>query len=187
MEKKIFGEKEIIIRGICQDDLQIIEKFQEYVNSLIKEKARISTNKEVSLKEERKYLTGRLESIRSQKGILLVAEHDGEVVGATDITLGVGGQEHVGSFRIAVKAGYRGIGLGKYLMGEVIKKAQAELVPSPSIIKLDVLEGNDPAISLYESYGFKKVAEIPDQVRYKGELLSLIVMLLYLDKPKQLS
>jgi len=187
MEKKRFGEKEIIIRSLCEDDLQHVEKFQEYVNSLIEEEARISTNKEISLEEEREYLTGMLKGVRSQKRILLVAERDGEVVGATNINLGVGGQEHVGSFGIAVRKDCRGIGLGKYLMGEVIKQARTELISSPSIIKLDVLEGNDSAISLYESYGFKKVAEIPDQVRYKGELLSLIVMLLYLNKPGQLS
>jgi len=187
MITKMFGEKEITIRSLKEDDLQHVEKFQEYANSLVKEEARISINKELSLEEEREYLTGMLKGVKSQKGILLVAEHNGDVVGATNINLGVGGQEHVGNFGIAVRKDCRGIGLGKYLMGEVIKQAQTELIPSPSIIKLDVLEGNDPAISLYKSYGFKKVAEVPDQVRYKGELLSLIVMLLYLDKPKQLS
>jgi len=184
MEKKIFGEKEITIRSLKQDDLQHVEKFQVYANSLVEEEARISMSEKVSLEEEREYLAGMLKGVKSQTIILLVAECNGEVVGATNIELNKGRESHVGSFGIAVRKDCRGIGLGKYLINEVIKQAQAELIPSPSIIKLDVLEGNDSAISLYESYGFKKVAEIPDQVEYKGKLVSLHIMLLYLGKQK---
>jgi len=78
MITKMFGEKEITIRSLKEDDLQHVEKFQEYANSLVKEEARISINKELSLEEEREYLTGMLKGVKSQKGILLVAEHNNE-------------------------------------------------------------------------------------------------------------
>lgn len=180
MTTKIFGEKEIIIRSLSDKDLQQVEKIQEFINSLIKEEAKISLNKEVSVDEEKEFLVRTLKNVKSGKEVFLVAEHDNQVVGTTSVTLKPGRQSHVGQFGITIKDGYRGIGLGKYLMGEIIRLAQEELTSKPKIIWLDVYLNNKPAIALYESYGFKKVAEIPDQIDYKGELINLEVMLLYL-------
>jgi len=72
----------------------------------------------------------------------------------------------------------RGVGMGKYLMAEVIKLAKRELKPKPEIIRLSVFSNNKPAISLYRKIGFKEVGRIPKQIQYQGKLVDEIIMLL---------
>ena len=57
---------------------------------------------------------------------------------------------------IAVAKDHRGCGIGKMLVGQLIKKAyQMDLVG----LTLEVRESNIAAISLYESFGFVSVGE----------------------------
>lgn len=83
-------------------------------------------------------------------------------------------------FGITITQGYKGIGLGKYLMSEVIELVKKELNPKPKIIQLEVYINNKPAINLYKKMGFKIVAKIPKQIQYKGKLIDEFVMLKYL-------
>lgn len=180
METKIFGGKKIKIRTLNKNDLRNIKKFQDFMNSLIEEEAQILFNKKLSIKEEKKWLEGQLQRIKNQKTVFLVAECDNKVVGITGINLMNGRQNQVGNFGITVRNGYRGIGLGKYLMGEILKLTKKELNPKPKIIRLSVFPTNKPAFSLYRKFGFKKVAAIPRQIQYKGKLINEVIMLLEL-------
>ena len=176
MKTIIFGSKEIIIRKLSNGDLRNVKRFQDLINSLIEEKAQISLNKKLSLKEEKEWLKRQLGQIKNQKTVFLLAECDNKVIGTTGIDLRRGRQEHVGEFGISIRNGYRGIGLGKYLMKEIIKLAKKEL--KPKIIRLSVFPTNKAAIGLYKKLGFKKVAKIPKQIQYKGKLVDEIIMLL---------
>lgn len=180
METKIFGDKKIKIRKLLQKDLGKAKKFQDFINSFIKEDAQIMLNEKMSLKEEKQWLAGQLKKIKNQKTVFLVAENNDKVAGSTGIDLGMGRQNHVGNLGITIRKDYRGIGLGNYLTEEIIKLAKKELKPRPKIIRLSVFPANKPAINLYRKFGFKKVAAIPRQLQYKGKLFSEIVMLLYL-------
>ena len=180
METKIFDGKKIVIREFSGKDLGNVKKFQTYINSVIGEEALINLNKKLSLAQEKKWLEEQLSKIKSRRSVYLIAETNNMVVGTTQIFLNEGRGEHVGNFGIVIKKGYRGIGLGTYLMGEVIKLAKKKLKPKPKIIKLDVFPINKPAIGLYKKYNFKKVAVIPKQRKYKGKLYGEIVMLRYL-------
>jgi len=180
MITKNFGGKKVTIRKASKRDLKKISKFQDYINSLIKERAQISLNKKVSLKEERKWLEGRLKNINNHRAVSLIAESDNIVVGNAGIDLRLGSQSHVGEFGITIRQGYRGMGLGKYLMKEIIKLAKKELKPRPKIIRLSVFSTNKPAISLYKKMGFKKAAVIPKQFQFQKRLVNEIVMLLYM-------
>jgi len=180
MTTKIFSGKKIEIRVLNKNDLRNVKKFQDFINSLIEEEAKIMFNKRFSLKEEEKWMEERLRKIKSQKAILLVAEYNNMVVGTTGIDLGLGRQAHVGNFGITIRKGYRGMGLGSYLMKEIIKLAKKELRPKPKIIRLSVFSTNKPALALYKKFGFKKVAKIPKQIQYQGKLIDEIIMILYL-------
>ena len=85
---------------------------------------------------------------------------------------------HVGEFGIAIKKEFRGIGLGSFLMREIIQLAKTELKPKPKIIKLGVFANNKPAIALYKKMGFKQVAVLPRHLEYKGNLVAEIIMYL---------
>lgn len=177
METKIFGGKKIIIRKPLNEDLSNVKKFQDFINSFIKEDAQILMNKKITLKEEQKWLEGQIDKVNSQKMVFLLAEYNNRIIGTTEVSLHIGRQSHVVEFGIAIRKGYRGIGLGSYLMKEVIKLAKKELKPRPKIIRLGVFPTNKPAIRLYRKFGFKKVAKIPKQFQYKGKLFEEIIML----------
>ena len=184
MEIKIFGGKEIKIRTISKRDLRNVKKFQDFINSLIEEEAQLILNKKFSFEEEKKWLEEQLELIKNRKTVLLIAESGKEVIATTNITQRRGRQAHIGEFGISIRKGFRGIGLGSYLLEKIIKLAKKELRPRPKIIRLSVFSTNIPAIRLYKKFNFEKVAEIPKQIQFKGKLINELIMLLYLSSRK---
>jgi len=175
-----FKDNKIIIRKLFLRDVKNAKKFQDFINSLILEEAKISINKEKTLREEKQWLVEKLKAIKNRKEVFLVAECGNKIIGSTGIDLGKWREAHVGNFGITIKKGYRGIGLGKYLIYEILKLAKKELRPKPKVIKLSVFPNNKPAMGLYKKVGFKEVARIPKQIQYKGKLLGEVIMLLYL-------
>ena len=137
MTKK-FGDKKITIKKLSSKDAKRAKEFQKYINSLIKEKAKILLNEKLSLKEEKKFLEDSLRGIKKRDSLFLFAEYKGKIIGVTNINLMRGNSRHVGDFGISIQKDYRGIGLGKYMMSEIIKLAKKELRPKPKIIKLAV-------------------------------------------------
>lgn len=180
MENKIFGNKKMTIRKLSKSDLKRARDFLAFINSLVEEEAKILMNKKLTLKEEGEFLEGVLKGMKTKTKIYLAAECGDKIVGSTSIELGRWGNNHTGNFGIVIRQGYRGIGLGKYLMTEILKMAKKELKPAPKIIKLTVYPNNKPALGLYKKMGFKIVARIPKQRQYKGKLLDEIVMLKFL-------
>jgi len=180
METKIFGDKRIIIRELMKKDLSRSKKFQNYINSLIAERAKILYKTKHTIKDEKEWLKKKLNEVLRRKLVLLIAEHGDMIVGKTEIGLEREKKDHVGGLGISIGKGYRGIGLGKYLTTEVIKLAEKKLKPSPKIIKLEVFVNNKPAINLYKKLGFKIVARIPKQIQYKGKLIDEFIMLKFL-------
>lgn len=176
MPKKIDFEK-IKIRKISQIDLKRVKEFQNYINSLIEEGAMISFNRKKSLKEEKEWIKEGLKNMEKKKQIVLIAEDKNKLVGISDVRLKGERRNHVGEFGISIKKEYRGIGLGKKLMVEVLKLAKKELKPRPKIIRLSVFSENKIAQNLYKKFGFKKVAKIPKQIQYKGKLIDEIIMI----------
>jgi ribosomal protein S18 acetylase RimI-like enzyme len=181
MKIKIFGNKKIKIRKISRKDLKNVRKFQEYINSLVKESAQIQKNKKATLKEEKEWIKSRLKKAGNRQEVTLVAEYEGEIIGSASIKLDWGRQSHVGHFGISIRKGYRRMGLGTYLTKEIIKLAKKELKPSPKMIRLSVFSTNKPAIAFYKKLGFKKVAQIPKQIKFMDKLVDEIIMLLELN------
>jgi len=180
MTIKTFGDKKIVIRQIRSGDVANAKKFQNYINSLIDEEAKILMNKKFSLKEERKAVESFLANNRKKNKVLIIAEHNNQIVGLTDVSLDRHRRNHIGIFGISIRAGYRGIGLGKHIMEEVMRLAKKDLNPKPKIIQLEVYANNKPAIALYKKMGFKIVAKLPKQIQYKGKLIDELTMLKYI-------
>ena len=180
MESKIFRNKKIKIRKLTRSDLGKAKEFQDFINSLIEEEPQITINKKFSLKEEKRWLKEELKKMKKKKAVCLVARDNKKVVGIANINLGVGRQNHIAIFGITIRKGYRGMGLGSYLMEKILKLAKEELKPRPKIIRVSDLHINKVAISLYKKFGFKKIARIPQQIQYNGRLLDEIIMIRYL-------
>lgn len=178
METKIFGDKKIKIREVNSGDFKIVKKFKDFINSLVDDNAKILKVEKVDMKEEKGWMVGVLKSIKSKKEVYIFAEHNGKIVGVSNVKQYSGRQNHVGLFGISIRDGYRGIGLGECLAKEVIELAKKRFKPSLKFIRLEVLSNNEPAQGLYKKIGFKKVARIPKQLQYNGELVDELVMLL---------
>jgi len=180
MKTKTFGDKKITIRKIVKSDLKNAAKFQGYINSLIEEEAKLLMNKKATIKEETEFLKTTLKGLKNKTKVVLLAEYDKKIVGLTDIKQERWRRNHIGRFGISVRQGYRGIGLGKYLMAEIIKLAKTELNPNPKMIQLEVYANNKPAIALYKKMGFKIAAKLPKQIQHKGKLIDELVMIKFL-------
>jgi len=144
---------------------------------LVEEEAKILMNKKINLKGEMEFLEKGIKSIKDKKKIYLIAKDGNKVVANTSVELGIFRRNHIGKFAIGIRDGYRGMGLGKYLMEEILNLSKKELKPSPQIFQLEVYENNKPAIALYKKMGFKIVGKIPKQIQDKGKLISEYIMI----------
>lgn len=178
METKLFGDKKITIRAIQKSDLKKAPEFLKFINSFVEEGAMLTMNKKISLKEEKEFLKEMLRGSNKKDCVYLVAECGKEIAGTSRIVLGKGSGRHVGTFGITIYKDYRGIGLGKYLMSEIIKFAKKQL-KELKIINLQVFAENKPAVSLYKKMGFKIAGKIPKQRVHKGKLSDEFIMFLY--------
>jgi ribosomal protein S18 acetylase RimI-like enzyme len=179
METKIFKDKKIIIRKVDKSDLKRVKDFQKFINALVQEEAKILWKEKVNAKTEKEFLERLIKSVKNKKKVYLLAQDGDKMIGSASIELLAQRKDHIAKFGISISDGYRGMGLGKYLMGEIIKLAKKELDPKPKIIQLEVYSNNKPAIALYKKMGFKQVAKIPKGIQHKGKLVDEFVMFLY--------
>lgn len=182
MTTKTFGDlpaqagKKLTISPMSAKDLKCAKEYADFINSLIEEDAKILMNKKQTVKDEQEWLKRTTKSIKNKKRVSLIARDDNKIVANTEVELKTFKQNHIGKFGIAIRRGYRGNGLGKYMMSEVLKLAKKQL-PGLKVFWLDVLENNKPAIALYKKMGFKIVGKIPKQIQYKGKLVAEYIMI----------
>lgn len=82
----------------------------------------------------------------------IMAELDGHMVGQASVQVGRGRKAHVGSLGIMVHDSYTRRGIGSALLAAIINLAENWL--GLTRLELEVFVDNDPAIHLYEKYGF---------------------------------
>lgn len=107
-----------------------------------------------------------------------MAEDEGRIVANIGVS-GLGPKQrlrHRATFGISVDQAYHGQGLGRHMMQTAIafcKEAGLEQ------LELEVVGDNVPAISMYTSFGFEQVGEIPRGFKYPdGSYASLVMMVL---------
>jgi RimJ/RimL family protein N-acetyltransferase len=169
MDKITFREPKI-------DD---IKSALEMINSLVEEKAYITVQKKLTLKEEREYFKNIIKDTKKKTRIDLILDINGEVCGSAGVCLLDNGiRKHVGEIGIALKKNARGRGLGEKLFKKTIEKAIKEL--NVKIVTLFVFKGNKVAINLYKKMGFKKLGVIKNGVSYYGKLIDDYLMIKYI-------
>lgn len=174
---KIFDDEKVTIRNLSSEDLKHPEKFQELINSLVKENAKILIDREQTIQDEIEWLKSELEKISKKQMVHLVAQYNAEIIAGANLTLGKFRESHWAQFGIAIKNGCRGIGLGTFLMETILNLAKTDLEPAPQIIKLGVFSNNGPAHNLYLKMGFHEVARLPKHIQYGGTFIDEIIMI----------
>ena len=118
--------------------------------------------KEMTIEQEEAFICNHIES---ERACLVLAELDGEYIGnaSFDVAGGSRRNSHRADIGIALYLDYTGMGIGKKLFAlilETIENCGFEAA------ELTVVEGNNRAIHMYESFGFVEVGRIPKANKY---------------------
>jgi putative acetyltransferase len=124
-----------------------------------------------SVTEERRYLRA---VRRHPDAAVFVAEVDGRVVARLSLARDPHpASRHVADLGLMVAASHRRRGVGKRLLQEAVGWAR-----SSGVVKLElhVFPWNEPALKLYESFGFEREGYRKDQYARDGTYLDAILM-----------
>ena len=118
--------------------------------------------KELTVEQEEAFISSHAEC---ERACLILAELDGEYIGnASFDTAGASRRNaHRADIGIALYLDYTGMGIGTKLFSlvmETVRKCGFESA------ELTVVEGNDRAIHLYQSFGFTETGRIPNANKY---------------------
>ncbi len=128
-----------------------------------------------SVAEERRYLRALR---RHPDAAVFVAEEDGAIVGRLSIARDPHqASRHVADLGLMVADGHRRRGIGRALLEQAVVWAQASGVLK---LELHVFPWNEPAIHLYERFGFEREGLRKGHYRRAGEYVDAILMALRL-------
>lgn len=157
MTKKI---SQVFIRTGKLDDAEIILELQRDVISENEYMIVVSEEFDKTTEQQRNWLKKILESERET---IIVADINGKVVGWIGFqSRDLKRLSHTGYFTTTIHKDYRGLGIGKMLINELLNWAEKN--PLIEKVSLGVLSTNHRAIALYKSVGFieegRKIKEI---------------------------
>jgi RimJ/RimL family protein N-acetyltransferase len=168
--------RKVVLRTIRWEDL---DDLLEMINSLVEEKADIVRTEKVSRTEEIDWLAKALSRLEEDEVFYLVAEVDGKVVANSEIGRGYSScDRHVGGIGIAIRDGFRDVGIGTEMMRTLIRQARAMGL---KVLKLSAFENNERAIHVYEKVGFVQTGRIPRKFFKEGKYVDEIIMALLLE------
>jgi L-amino acid N-acyltransferase YncA len=177
IEPKVFTAKDgrkVVLRSVQWEDLDTL---LELINSLVEEGADIVRTEKVTRDEEAEWLGRFLARMEKREIINCAAEVEGKVIANSEITRREGPMSHVGGFGIAIKQGYRSIGIGTRIMQTLVEESKKAGL---RILVLEVFGTNDVAKHLYQKMGFKEAGRIPKGVYKNGKYVDSIRMTLEL-------
>jgi len=126
--------------------------------------------------EERRYLRALR---RHPDAAVFVAEDDGEIVGRLSLARDPNGaSRHVADLGLMVAESHRRRGVGRAMLDEAVLWARAAGVGK---LELHVFPWNEPALGLYEAFGFEREGYRKRHYERGGELVDAILMAYFLD------
>jgi RimJ/RimL family protein N-acetyltransferase len=124
-----------------------------------------------SIGDERRYLKTVL---RHPDAAVFVAEDDGVVVGRLSLSRDPNpASRHVADLGLMVAASHRGKGIGTMLLEEAVKWSRVSEIRK---LELHVFPWNQPALRLYESFGFEQEGYRKGHYAREDELVDAILM-----------
>ena len=124
-----------------------------------------------SVADERRYLKA---VQRHSDAAVFVVEVDGRIVGRLSLARDPHpASQHVADLGLMVAAGHRRRGIGKVLLEEAVRWARESGVRK---LELHVFPWNEPALRLYESFGFEREGLRREHYARDGEYVDAILM-----------
>jgi RimJ/RimL family protein N-acetyltransferase len=154
--------------------LEDLDDLLEFINSLVDERADIARCEKVSREEEKEWLSKALEQLEREEIFYMVAEVENKVIANSEIRSHKGGYDsHVGFVGIAIKDGFRGIGIGTEMMSTLIEQAKKIGL---KVLVLMAFASNKRAIHVYRKVGFVKTGRIPKRFLRDGRFIDETIM-----------
>ncbi|HUS78118.1 MAG TPA: GNAT family N-acetyltransferase [Patescibacteria group bacterium] len=144
-----------------------------FINALVLEGAEITRDAVTTRNEEASWLSRHLVAVERDKRAAVVAEVDGHCVGQLEVEPGKGYCSHVGGVTVALRDGYRDVGIGSEMMAEADVQAKRLGL---ELLTLEVNETNARARHVFEKSGFAEVGRVPRAVKMKGMYIDHIIM-----------
>lgn len=156
----------VIVREASEEDAKAIT---DVVNSVASEKCYIVPEK------SREDWDKAVSEMRDKgRGLLVVAQVDGKVVGMGHLTKGRWEKNmHVGFLGMVILKEFREIGIGTAIMDYMTRWARQEQLEK---ISLSVFSTNKRAIRLYQKFGFESEATIKRQYKIEGKYVDELFM-----------
>lgn len=111
---------------------------------------------------------------QSENSLLVVAEVDEQLVGIANISaFNSEKQQHVAEIGISLIREYWGYGLASMMMEMLLEFAEHSAL---KVITLEVVQENQPAIKLYERFGFQKVGSLSKRLRQDCDYYDVYIM-----------
>ena len=160
----------VILRTPRWEDL---DDLLEFICSLVDESADIMMNKKPTRQEEAEWLGRLLANLEIDKVFALVAEVNGKMVANSELSRKSGYAGHVGEIGIAIRAGYRDVGVGTEMLRTLIAHGREIGL---KVLKLSVFSSNPRAKHVYEKVGFRETGRIPKEFFKDGKYVDEIMM-----------
>jgi RimJ/RimL family protein N-acetyltransferase len=133
-----------------------------------------------SVAEERRYLKA---VQRHPDAAVFVVDDDGRIVGRLSLSRDPHpSSHHVADLGLMVAADHRRRGIGTALLDEAVRWAQTAGVRK---LELHVFPWNEPALKLYESFGFEREGLRRRHYAREGEDVDAILMAYHLDGARE--
>ena len=115
-------------------------------------------------------------ALAAEREIMILAEAAGSIVGFIEAAAERRHRvRHTACFGVTVAREWRGLGVGRALIGAVVRWAEAN--PALERLELHVHSGNEPAIALYKSLGFAEEGRRRRAIKYaEGRYMDDIIM-----------
>jgi RimJ/RimL family protein N-acetyltransferase len=162
--------RKVSLRTLKWEDL---DDLLDFINSLVEEGANILRTEKVSRDEEIDWLSGVFKRLEKGDIFCVAAEVDGHLVANSEVIRGTGYSRHVGFIGIAIKKGFRGIGIGTEMMKALEEHARKIGL---KVLTLSVFANNQHAINLYKKMGFVETGLVPKRFFKDGSYIDEIIM-----------
>jgi RimJ/RimL family protein N-acetyltransferase len=130
----------------------------------------------LTFQEEKIWLENQYQANKKKEQIYLKAMVNEQLIGAVHAQRGIFRNQDNTTLGIAIANQWRGKGLGRLLLQEMITRV--EHIWHPKNIYLNVVSSNTHARRLYESLGFRLIARLPRWYEYNGKYLDEFILLL---------
>lgn len=151
-----------IFRSPTKDDAT---QMMEYLQTTCSETNFLAREPEeaiMPIEKEERFLNNILNSAND---LMIACEINGKIIGNCNLNrYSKMRMHHRAEIGIAICKENWGLGIGSFMFSELIRIAQEQGIKQ---LELEVIEGNERAIKLYEKYGFYTVGEKPNSLCLK--------------------